>query len=113
MDVFSLFTQTPFTYLKISRGEVYGNQVEEEKELIGVFKLRSGMTQSNNQENRESSATLHAHPEDFTAGEEIVGNGIRYDGKDYDILGATEGKNFHTGVVEHIRLTLGRTENGS
>jgi hypothetical protein len=110
--VFEAFREIDYSYLEISRGEVYGNRILNETPLRGVFKLRSGMTQVNNQETRESSATLHVHPEDFKSAtsEEIVGNGVRYDGKDYTIIGMTEGRNFGTGTTEHLTFTLERAE---
>ena len=111
MTVFESFEQITYTYLVLSRGEVYGNRIVSETDHQGVFKLRSGMNSMNNQETRESSATLHIHPEDIADGDEIVGNGIRYAGKDYSITGFTEGRNFDTNDVEHYRLTLERTEN--
>lgn len=110
MTVFDAFEQTTYTYLIVSRGETYGNRIESETALMGVFKLRAGMTSANNQETRESSATLHIHPEDVAEGDEIVGNGIRYDGKDCAIVGMTEGRNFDTNEIEHYTLTLKRTE---
>jgi hypothetical protein len=110
MTVFDVFQETPYAYLTISRGEVYGNRIVSEAPRTGVFKLRSGMAQNNNQETRESSATLHSHPKDFEVGEEIVGNGVRHAGKDYAIIGVTEGRNFDTDVVEHLTLTLERAD---
>ena len=110
MTVFEAFEQITYTYLEVSRGETYGNRITKETDHLGVFKLRSGMTQSNNMETRESSATLHIHPEDAVGGGEIVGNGIRYDGKDYKIVGVTEGRNFATNEIEHYTLTLERAE---
>jgi len=110
MTVFDAFQQVPYQYLEIDRGGVYGNRILSETARMGVFKVRSGMTTVNNQETRESSATLHIHPEDVAENDEIVGNGIRYAGKDYAILGITQGRNFDTNAIEHYTLTLERTD---
>jgi hypothetical protein len=110
MTVFDVFRQVPYTYLVVSRGEVYGNRIVSETQLKGVFKLRSGMTQAANQETRESSATLHVHPEGFSPDDEIVGNGVRVGGLDYQVIGRADGRNFETGKTEHLTLTLQRAE---
>lgn len=107
--VFDLFREVEMEFLTISRGDVYGNRIIDEKPIMGIFKDKSGMNSMANQETRESNATVHVHPEDFTDDiPEIVGNGIRYKGKEYSIIGATEGRNFDTNEVEHIKLTLER-----
>lgn len=84
-----------------------GNTITEEAELNGVFKLRTGEETSNNMELRNSTATLHVHPEDF---EEpytyLVGQGVRKDCVDYEITSVTGGLNFVTGIIEHLTLTL-------
>jgi len=113
MTVFDAFKQITYTYLVVSRGEVYGNRILSETDHLGVFKIRSGMTAVNGRETRESSATLHIHPEDIANGDEIVGNGIRYAGKDYAIVGMTEGRNFDTNEIEHYTATLERTDYAS
>lgn len=110
MTVFDLFKEVEFDYLTISRGEVYGNRITADNKLMGVVKIREGMTTQNNQETRETNSMVHVHPEDFTglACEDIVGNGIRYNDTDYSIIGVTEGRNFDTNEVEHLTLTLER-----
>ena len=108
--VFDVFREDYFIYLEISRGEVYGNRIVSQKKLRGVVKIREGMTNQLNREDRESNSTVHVHPENFAkmTREEIIGNGIRYNDTDYSIVGMTEGKNFDTGTVEHLTLTLER-----
>ena len=106
MTVFDAFKQIDYDYLTISRGNVYGNRIVESTPLRGIFKLRSGMTQDDNRELSQSDATLHAHPEDFVDVDEIVGNGVSYDGESYQIVGVTAGKNFETNLVEHLTFTL-------
>lgn len=112
MTVFDAFKETTFTYLTISRGEVYGNRIVAEKPLRGIVKIREGMISQANQETRKSNSTVHVHPEDFfrLTREQVIGNGIRYGGADYSIIGVTEGRNFDTNQVEHLTLTLERAE---
>lgn len=105
--VFSVFRQTPYTFLKVTRGNVYGNQITETEQHMGVFKNRAGMQDGTTSELTTSTATLHAHPEDF-AGDpsELIGQGIRHNGVDYQIVNVTAGTNFDSGVVEHLTFTL-------
>lgn len=106
--VFDVFREVDLTYLELQRGAVYGNLIKDTKNIVGIFKVRSGMNTTNGLEAKDSSATAHVHPEDFEDIDDIVGNGIRYDGVDYEIVGLTEGRNFATNEVEHYTLTLNR-----
>ena len=108
MTVFDVFQESPFTYLKISRGEVFGNIITEETEHTGIFKQRENQETMNNMELFQSSATLHVHPEDFTDYGDIVGNGVRVDGVEYEITNMTRGTNFDNGQIEHLTFTLQR-----
>lgn len=110
MTVFDIFVEKPYTFLEISKGEVYGNRVTKETEFMGVFKLRATSSTSNNIEFRQSNATLHAHPEDYDGWDtaDLVGQGIAYDGINYEITNVTGGMNFDTGVMEHLTFTLER-----
>jgi hemin uptake protein HemP len=108
MNVFDAFTTSTYTYLVISRGGVAGNVIESEIEAEGVFKLRSGMNVSSDQETKSSDATLHIKPDESFTPE--VGNGIRHDGQEYEIVGVTGGVNYDTGETEHYRATLQATE---
>ena len=106
--VFDVFREVPLTYLDLKRGAVYGNLIEDTKDISGIFKVRSGMNTVNGLEAKDSNATVHVHPADFTDIDDIVGNGIRYNDVDYEIVGLTEGRNFATNEVEHYTLTLNR-----
>lgn len=112
MTVFEAFAQTPYTFLVVKRGNVYGNRIAEERELEGVFKLKSNMQTSNGMEILDSDATLHAHPEDFAGikTNDLVGQGVRVNGQDYSIEGVSEGMNFNNGDLEHIRMKLQKAE---
>lgn len=106
--VFDVFREVPLTYLVLNRARVYGNLIVSTKDITGVFKVRGGMNTVNGLEAKDSSATAHVHPEDFEDIDDIVGNGIRYNGVDYEIVGLTEGRNFNNNEVEHYTLTLNR-----
>lgn len=106
--VFDVFREVPLTYLVLDRARIHGNIIVGTKDITGVFKVRSGMNTINGLEAKDSSATAHVHPQDFDSVDDIVGNGIRYNGVDYEIVGLTEGRNFATNAVEHYTLTLNR-----
>lgn len=97
-------------YLVLDRARVNGNLIKESKVISGIFKVRNGKTTGGNYEAFSSNATAHVHPQDFDDIQSLVGNGIRYNGVDYEIEGAVEGKNFNTNEVEFYRLTLIRLE---
>lgn len=109
VTVFDVSDLTPYTFLFIKRGTVAGDLIESSAQATGVFKHRTGMTVSSDQETRESSSTLHVRPtESFVVANDgnLIGHGIRVEGRDYAITGQTGGKNYHTGTLEHYRLTL-------
>lgn len=110
--VFDVFAATPYTFLEISRGNVYGNRIVSNKPLYGVFKLKTGMTSNNNMEVVDADATLHAHPEDFVdiPTQSLVGQGVQVNGTSYTIEGVSEGKNFDNGIVEHIYMRLQKAD---
>ena len=108
--VFDLFEEVPYTFLTVKRGTRYGNQITDTFNAVGVFKLRNQTVTSNNQELRQSAATLHVHPDESFMTNNVVGNGIRVDGQDYEIIGQTGGSNFDSGDIEHYTLTLQVTD---
>ena len=103
--VFNYFGSVDYYYLITGNSTVKGDVILSAEEHSGIFKLRDGMVEGD-RELRTSSATLHVHPEDYENPEELVGNGILYDGVFYEIIGCTAGTNFDTHEVEHYRLTL-------
>lgn len=104
--VFDLFEEVPYNYLEISRGGVYGNRILSITPAVGVFKLRNEQVMVNNQELRQSAATLHIKPSEAFSNGNMVGNGVSVDGIDYEVIGQTGGYNYDTGELEHHRLTL-------
>ena len=106
VTVFDMFDLSDYNYLAISRGGVYGNVITASTSAQGVFKLRNQQVMVNNQELRQSAATLHIRPDEVFANGNMVGNGIRCQGQDYEIIGQTGGDNYDNGVREHYTLTL-------
>lgn len=105
MTVFDLFGSVSYKYLTIGNSTLSGAKILSATEHKGIFKLRDGMVQGE-RELLTSTATLHVHPQDFQNPDELVGNGILYDGVFYEIVGSTAGTNFNTHTVEFYRLTL-------
>lgn len=113
IDVFDAFHLSDYVFLEISRGGVAGNTITSHTNAEGVFKLRSGMVVANDQETRQSDATLHVRPsESFIEAHNgsLIGHGIRCQGKDYAITGQPGGQNYDDGTLEHYRLTLSATD---
>lgn len=108
--LFDAFPQISMEYQIVKSG-IYGRTVESTRTVQGIFKQRDGQTSFGNAEVATSAATAHVHPDDFEPGEILTGNGLRVNGVDYRIIGQTVGRNFETGVDEHITLTLERSAN--
>lgn len=109
VDVFDVFEEVNYQYLEISRGGVYGNRITETYEAVGVADIDGGMVSTNNQETHQSDTLLYIYPdESFMPAnpKEFVGNGIRIDTNDYEIVGYGIGRNQDEGVIEHYELTL-------
>ena len=105
MTVFDCFGSVSYKYLLIGESTIEGAVILSATPLEGIFKLRDGMEQGE-RELHTSNATLHVHPEDFEHPEQLVGNGILYNGVFYEIVSSTAGTNFNTHEVEFYRLTL-------
>lgn len=111
MKIFDMFSETEYTFLRISRGGVYGNTIEEEfSNRKGVFREKDGMRQGTNGEEYVENSKLFVKPEDIPT--DAVGNGVRINGKTYDITSMSQGKNFDTGEIEHLKLILERANYG-
>lgn len=109
MNVFDLFDEVTYQYLVISRGGVYGNVINETHDAVGVADIDGGMVTSNNQETHQSDSLLYIHPDEAfmpSNPKNLVGNGIRIDTNDYEIIGFGVGKNQDEGEIEHYELTL-------
>ena len=75
-----------------------------------MFREKSGMRRGTNGEEFAENSTLFVRPEDIPV--DAVGNGIRINRKTYNIIAMSEGKNFDTNEVEHLKLTLERASYG-
>ncbi len=108
MTVFDVFRESSYNYLEIKQSTIAGDLIVSERTLQGIFKDRAGEVQNGNMESVSSTSTLHVYPSDFpnTDCSSLIGNGIRYNGVEYTITGATAGMNYETGNLEHYRLTL-------
>lgn len=109
VNVFDLFDEVDYQYLVISRGGVYGNRITGTHDAVGVADIDGGMVTSNNQETHQSDSLLYIHPDETfmpSNPKQFVGNGIRIDANDYEIIGFGVGKNQDEGDIEHYELTL-------
>lgn len=109
MDVFDVFEEVSYQYLAIKRGDVYGNEITDVYNAVGVADIDGGMVTSNNQETHQSDSLLYIYPyESFIPANPkmLVGNGIRIDANDYEIVGYGIGRNQDDGTIEHYELTL-------
>lgn len=120
MDVFALFTNTPYTFLKIESSEA-GNEAVEQYEADGIFKVRDGMYQADNMEQFNgglTNATLHIKPGEqfFTdLGGQLVGHGVKVAKNSseivtYRIVSMVEGFDFDTNELKFYRLFLKQEE---
>lgn len=106
--VFNVFRETAYDYLQIKQSTIGGDLIVSERMMQGIFKDRAGEVENGNMESVSSTSTLHVHPSDFpnTDCSSLIGNGIRCNGVEYTITGATAGMNYETGEPEHYHLTL-------
>lgn len=112
VTVFDVFEEIQYQFCQLLRGGVEGNSVVFAQPAWGVFKFRSNLVVGESTETKESNSTLHIRPtETFLATHDnyLEGQGVRVDGKDYEIVGQTTGRNFDNGTIEHYTLTLQET----
>jgi hypothetical protein len=115
MNPFDLFETTNYTFLQLG-SNVHGNVVLNEYTANGIVKLRDGMIQVDNMEERQSTSSVHIRPtEAFLSvlDGNLVGHGIRvqkdnHELADYRIDGQVEGYDFDTGILEFYKVTLKR-----
>lgn len=107
--VFDVFDEVSYQCLVVSRGGVYGNIITASYSAVGVADIDGGMVTANNQETHQSDSLLYIYPDESFMPEnpkDLVGNGIRIDDNDYEIIGFGIGRNQDEGVIEHYELTL-------
>jgi len=112
MGIFTLFTSSPYTFLKVKQ-EAEGNIVDTEYQAAGVFQLRGGMSSGDNVETPTADATIWIRPtESFVAelDSNLVGHGIRVgrgsDTQDYRIVGQVQGYDHDLGYIDNYTLDL-------
>jgi hypothetical protein len=111
MNVFDAFPNalTTYTFLELVRGTPVGDRIVATTEAQGIFKHRTDLVLSDNQESRESSSRLKIRPsESFVSAfnGNLKGHGIRIEDRDYVILDQTGGDNYEAGIREHISVIL-------
>lgn len=113
VTVFDVFPDATYSFLKISRGEVYGNVIQQVYTATGVLDIDGGMITSNNQEAYQSNSLVYVKPDEIfisditdDKGINFIGNGIRAYGKDYEVIGYGVGINQDSQEIEHYELTL-------
>lgn len=109
MTIFEMFHNTEYSLLKINRNGIEGNKVESILgHRLGVFRAKNSKDIAENIETYTDESILFAKPEDIEP--EILGAGIRINGQDYEVVKYSEGKNFDTGEIEHLKLILRQTD---
>jgi uncharacterized OsmC-like protein len=120
MNVFALFTTSPYTFLELG-STLQGNVIENEYGATGVVKLRDGLVQVDNMEtygagNPSGDSTVHIRPSEAflaTVGGNLVGHGVRiakdnHEAAEYRITGQVEGYDFDTGDLAFYKVNLKR-----
>lgn len=113
--IFDLFDLTDYTFLQLE-SKTGGNQIVEEWDTNGVVKLRDGLAQSDGTEAYESTSSVHIRPDEpflTTLNGNLVGHGVRvakddHTTSEYRIVGQSEGRDFNTGNLDFVRVTLKR-----
>lgn len=108
--IFDVFVSEPYTFLTISRGGVAGDGITARTDATGVFELSDGMNVANDQETKQSDATLAIRPTETFVSTGLVGHGIAVRGRTYEIVGREEGMNLDTLTIEHYEVTLQERE---
>lgn len=112
-EVFDVFDLSDYTFYKLARGGVTGNTIVNSFNSNGVFKERRTLVVGDTTETKENNTTLHIRStESFLAevNNDCIGHGIYCQGKQYEVIEQTGGKNFDNGVMEHYTLTLQESE---
>lgn len=84
---------------------VEGTAVSGERTIKAIVKAKMGLKRASQLRRTSSDLTVHCFPEDFddvTNIQDVIGSAIRWKGRNYSLDGATVGKNYETGEIEHI-----------
>ena len=84
---------------------VVGTTVKGERTVKAIVKAKMGLKRASQLRRTSSDLTIHCFPEDFDDVvniQDVLHSAIRWKGRNYSLDGATLGKNYATGEVEHI-----------
>lgn len=82
-----------------------GTSIAGERTVKAVVKFKGGLKRASQLRRTSSDLTIHAHPEDFDEyanPQDIIGSALRWRGRVYSIDGVSVGKNYESGIVEHL-----------
>lgn len=84
---------------------VVGTTVKGERTVKAIVKAKMGLKRASQLRRTSSDLTIHCFPEDFDDVvniQDVLHSAIRWKGRNYSLDGASLGKNYATGEVEHI-----------
>lgn len=84
---------------------VVGTAVNGERKIKAIVKAKMGLKRASQLRRTASDLTVHCFPEDFADVvniQDVIGSAIRWCGRNYSLDGASLGKNYETGEIEHI-----------
>lgn len=90
---------------EITFSPVEGTAIAGERTIMAIVKAKMGLKRASQLRRTSSDLTIHCFPEDFADvvnPQDVIGAAIRWRGRQYSLDGVTLGKNYETGVVEHI-----------
>lgn len=91
----------------INLNPVKGTTIAGEREIKAIVKFKGGLKRASQLRRTASDLTVHVRPEDvddFPNPQDIIGSAIRWKGRYYSVDGVSVGRNYETGVDEHITL---------
>lgn len=101
----SVFQHFPHGLEEIDFLPVEGTAVNGQRKVKAIVKAKMGLKRASQLRRTASDLTVHCFPEDFSDVlniQDVIGSAIRWKGRNYSLDGATIGKNYATGEVEHI-----------
>lgn len=82
-----------------------GTSISGQRKIKAIVKAKMGLKRASQLRRTSSDLTVHCFPEDFADVsniQDVLHSAIRWRGRNYSLDGATLGKNYDTGEVEHI-----------
>lgn len=106
MTIFETMALVSYELLTLE-AQVGKRRIIERQAKLGVFIERTGKARNGYGEEYDRQSLLYIRPGDFQVN--MLEYGVAIDGVEYNIISYTIGKNHHSGVIEHCKLTLVRT----